>query len=329
MTEPIKLANLKPHLKNSEMWGELDVANLVESIKETNRITPILVSHREDGSFVVLGGHRRLKAANELEWEEIDCEVHFGLTEQQEEDLMFLDNAANRIMDGDIRLKAAMCLLRGKTGTQKQATEKLAKLMGIKFDAAQKVIQTAKSINDSLNQIESQEERNATETEVLRVAKRNGARSPIVKKAAGIIGASENKKSRGITAKSSETKMDTVHSPQDGEVARLRKEVALFSSQLRPLQMLRDSLPHDWHLFVQFLDNPVDLAQLKACVAATPVSFKKDFHTNNAYIEDYKDANGEHPPQIDRLYDYFNVYFQGQLIDRPIKTDQQDPNFSV
>jgi ParB family chromosome partitioning protein len=53
------IADLRPHPKNAEIYGDYADADLVESVRINRVLTPLLIT--EDG--VVINGHRRLDAA--------------------------------------------------------------------------------------------------------------------------------------------------------------------------------------------------------------------------------------------------------------------------
>ena len=88
-TMEMKVADLKPHPKNEEIYGyEEDVSDLVEKIKKSGRVHTMTVN--SDG--VVLAGHRRLKACIELGIETVNAEIVDFDTLEEEIEFIVLDN---------------------------------------------------------------------------------------------------------------------------------------------------------------------------------------------------------------------------------------------
>lgn len=83
----LKLANIKPYENNPRRNDEA-VKAVVESIKQCSYITPIIV----DEDHVILAGHSRYKAMQELGVESAEVLVCEGLTEEQKKKYRFLDN---------------------------------------------------------------------------------------------------------------------------------------------------------------------------------------------------------------------------------------------
>jgi ParB family chromosome partitioning protein len=88
-TMEMKVADLKPHPKNEEIYGYgEDVSDLVEKIKKSGRVHTMTVN--SDG--VVLAGHRRLKACIELGIETVNAEIVDFDTPEEEIEFIVLDN---------------------------------------------------------------------------------------------------------------------------------------------------------------------------------------------------------------------------------------------
>lgn len=88
-TMEVKVADLKPHPKNEEIYGYgEDVSDLVEKIKKSGRVHTMTVN--SDG--VVLAGHRRLKACIELGIETVNAEIVDFDTPEEEIEFIVLDN---------------------------------------------------------------------------------------------------------------------------------------------------------------------------------------------------------------------------------------------
>lgn len=79
-----KLTELKPHPRNKSIYGEKEdddtFSELVHLIKEHGLRTKMIVN--EDG--LIISGHRRYRALNELGYTEIECEVRHYNNEMEE-----------------------------------------------------------------------------------------------------------------------------------------------------------------------------------------------------------------------------------------------------
>lgn len=79
-----KLTELKPHPRNKSIYGEKEdddtFSELVQLIKEHGLRTKMIVN--EDG--LIISGHRRYRALNELGYTEIECEVRHYNNEMEE-----------------------------------------------------------------------------------------------------------------------------------------------------------------------------------------------------------------------------------------------------
>lgn len=71
---------LKPHVVSLELYGEIDVGDLKESIEELGILVPIIIT--EDGN--IISGHRRWKTASELGMNEVPIEVEHYANEWEE-----------------------------------------------------------------------------------------------------------------------------------------------------------------------------------------------------------------------------------------------------
>lgn len=88
-TTEMKVADLKPHPKNEEIYGYgEDVSDLVEKIKKSGRVHTMTVNSKG----VVLAGHRRLKACMELGIETVKAEIVDFETPEEEIEFIVLDN---------------------------------------------------------------------------------------------------------------------------------------------------------------------------------------------------------------------------------------------
>ena len=89
-TMEMKVADLKPHPKNEEIYGyNEDVSDLVEKIKKSGRVHTMTVNSKG----VVLAGHRRLKACIELGIETVKAEIIDFDTPEEEIEFIINDNS--------------------------------------------------------------------------------------------------------------------------------------------------------------------------------------------------------------------------------------------
>jgi len=88
-TIEMKVAGLKPHPKNEEIYGaNEDVSDLVEKIKKSGRVHTMTVNSKG----VVLAGHRRLKACIKLGIETVNAKIVDFDTPEEEIEFIVLDN---------------------------------------------------------------------------------------------------------------------------------------------------------------------------------------------------------------------------------------------
>ena len=66
-----KVADLKPHPLNAEIYQLSDIEDLAASISEVGLLEPITIDRR----YRVVSGHRRLTAIKTLGWTSVDCEL--------------------------------------------------------------------------------------------------------------------------------------------------------------------------------------------------------------------------------------------------------------
>lgn len=89
-TMEVKVADLKPHPKNEEIYGvNEDILDLVEKIKKSGRVHTMTVNSKG----VVLAGHRRLKACIELGIETVKAEIIDFDTPEEEIEFIIDDNS--------------------------------------------------------------------------------------------------------------------------------------------------------------------------------------------------------------------------------------------
>ena len=74
-----------------EPHDEEEIQNLADSFREQGQLHPIAV-HLMNGSFSLITGRKRLFAARALNWTDIDCSIHEGLSDQQVEEIALHEN---------------------------------------------------------------------------------------------------------------------------------------------------------------------------------------------------------------------------------------------
>ena len=82
-----KLTEIHPYENNPRIITDA-VEDVMESIRQCSYIAPIIV----DEDHVIIAGHTRYKALKAMGYEEIQCLICEGLTEEQKKKYRFLDN---------------------------------------------------------------------------------------------------------------------------------------------------------------------------------------------------------------------------------------------
>lgn len=77
----VEVDKLKPHPQNELIYGDEDVSDLITQIEAFGKIVePIKIK----GDYTIISGHRRWKAARELSYEKVPCEiVNFDSPEEE------------------------------------------------------------------------------------------------------------------------------------------------------------------------------------------------------------------------------------------------------
>jgi len=83
----LKLSEIVPY-KNNPRKNDQAVNAVAESIRQCSYIAPIIV----DEDHVILAGHTRYRALKALGYEDVQCLVCDGLTEEQKKKYRYLDN---------------------------------------------------------------------------------------------------------------------------------------------------------------------------------------------------------------------------------------------
>lgn len=90
----IKLSDIKPYVNNPRK-NDAAVDAVMESIKQCEYVAPIIL----DENNVILAGHTRYKALKELGYDEAECVIKEGLTEEQKKKYRLLDNKTNELAE--------------------------------------------------------------------------------------------------------------------------------------------------------------------------------------------------------------------------------------
>lgn len=91
-----KLADIVPY-ENNPRINDYAIEPVEQSIEQVGYITPIVI----DENNVVLAGHTRLAALEDLGIEEVDCVVVTGLSDDQKRKFRILDNKTAEIAEWD------------------------------------------------------------------------------------------------------------------------------------------------------------------------------------------------------------------------------------
>lgn len=90
----LKLDELVPY-ENNPRINDGAVHDVVQSIKDCNNLDPIEI----DENNVILSGHTRLMALQQLGYEETECIRYTGLTEEQKKKYRILANKTNELAE--------------------------------------------------------------------------------------------------------------------------------------------------------------------------------------------------------------------------------------
>jgi len=97
----VKISQVKPNPNNPRKIGELEMSNLVQSIKafpEMLELRPIIV----DKDMVVLGGNMRLQACKKLKLKQVPIIIADELTDEQKKEFVIKDNVPFGKWDWDV-----------------------------------------------------------------------------------------------------------------------------------------------------------------------------------------------------------------------------------
>jgi hypothetical protein len=86
----VAISTLNPHPRNCEIYGDEDVSDLVELIRNSGWVKPLVVTPKH----IIISGHRRWKAVCLLEWETVPVEYREFPDELAELEALLLENAS-------------------------------------------------------------------------------------------------------------------------------------------------------------------------------------------------------------------------------------------
>jgi site-specific DNA-methyltransferase (adenine-specific) len=101
--ETVKIGSLHEHPKSKELYGNDDVADLVESIKKYEMRQPLKATKGN----VIIDGHRRWRAAKELVWDSVPVEYLDKFASDEEETTAILLYNQQRVKTNEQRVHEA------------------------------------------------------------------------------------------------------------------------------------------------------------------------------------------------------------------------------
>lgn len=84
----VNVKDLKPHPMNIHIYGEEDIKELAEKIKESGWVKPLVIT----SDNTIISGHRRLKACLMLGIKEVECETVYFKNKNEELERLLLEN---------------------------------------------------------------------------------------------------------------------------------------------------------------------------------------------------------------------------------------------
>ena len=105
-TKKMKVAELKPHPKNEEIYGlDEDISDLLEKIKRSNTVHTLVANSKN----YILAGHRRRKVCIQLGIKSVDVEIR-DFDSEEEEIEFIIDNNATRDKTAEQKSREAKAL---------------------------------------------------------------------------------------------------------------------------------------------------------------------------------------------------------------------------
>lgn len=132
------------------------IPSLAKSIKRVGLIEPLVVSKREDDSYKLIAGRRRLEACRELDWEEVPVVIKEHLDEAQELEMELEENVRrdnlpwHEVVEARARLHELYQEIYGESQQGKEGgwtIEDTAKKVGVEKSTISKDLKLAEAVD--------------------------------------------------------------------------------------------------------------------------------------------------------------------------------------
>ena len=120
-----------------------DLEGLKNSFQEIGQLVPIIVDSAEDGKYLLIAGERRLTAAKQLKWPEIEIKLRTELSERERAYIELEENIRRKQLAWTEEVRA----VRMFAAIAKEPLASVAKSLGINPDQVSKMITTADAID--------------------------------------------------------------------------------------------------------------------------------------------------------------------------------------
>lgn len=116
--------SLIPHVRNSKIYGDEDIASLKERIRASNWIKPLVVTQQN----MIISGHRRWRTAIELGLLSVPVERRTFANEPEELEALLLENESRdktpeqRVREADVWREIESCKAHQRMGEAKKAS---------------------------------------------------------------------------------------------------------------------------------------------------------------------------------------------------------------
>ncbi|WP_446419648.1 ParB/RepB/Spo0J family partition protein [Coleofasciculus sp.] len=121
-------STLSPHPCNAEIYGDEAVSDLVELIRQSGWVKPLVVTT----NHVIISGHRRWKAVRLLQWEAIPVEYREFMDKTAELEALLLENA-NRVKTVEQKVREAQAWKEIETQKARERQQQAARLTNQKL----------------------------------------------------------------------------------------------------------------------------------------------------------------------------------------------------
>lgn len=130
-----------PDSRQRKDLGELD--GLKNSLQEIGQLVPIIVDKNEDGKFILIAGERRLTAAKQLNWNEIEVKLREELSPRERTYIELEENIRRKQLAWTEEVRA----VRMFANIAKEPIASVAKSLGMPAETVSKMITTADAID--------------------------------------------------------------------------------------------------------------------------------------------------------------------------------------